>query len=337
MPDLPLYLQAFAATAVASALLLLAAARLLRADLATVVALSGGLVVGCYVLQISPRWPPTSSLDRLLTIVLPAVGLIEAAGSFNRTRPWLKAFFRLLLAASVGRILLHDSVYLNGMDWSAGQSIAALVVATGLLLGLWALLAKLSQHSAGTSIPLALAMSIQAAGIAILLAGYIKGGAISFPLSAAICGVSLASTRSARADAHDATIGIGIVALFGLLFVGRFFGKLETTPAMVILLAPLSCCISELSWLRGRSRWLVGSLRLLAVTLPLAIVLVLAVRDFKTKAEPFLQPRASLSSSGAYAILGAATLSPNRFLQPGSTICDSDDSFARLLSQASWR
>src|SRR5690348_10330125 len=148
MPDLPLYLQAFAATAVVSALVLLATAPLLRANRAAVFALTGGVVAGCWVLQISPHWPPTSGLDRLLTIVLPAAALVELVG-FNRTRPWLHGLLRLLLAASAGRILLHDSVYLHGIDWPLGQTIAMLVFTTGLLVGLSVLLEKLSNRSPG--------------------------------------------------------------------------------------------------------------------------------------------------------------------------------------------
>jgi hypothetical protein len=71
-----------------------------------------------------------------------------------------------------------------------------------------------------------------------------------------------------------------------LLFIGRFFGQLSTGRALAILLAPLLCWITELPRLRRQNPWFVGSLRLVLVMIPLAVVLFLAKRDFDRDMAP---------------------------------------------------
>ncbi len=102
-----------------------------------------------------------------------------------------------------------------------------------------------------------------------MLAGYIAGGAAAWPLVAALAGTSVAASRIARPLASEGAIGIGVVGLFGLLFIGRFFGALTTERALVLFFAPLLCWVTELPLLRHRKPWLVGLLRLVLVALPL--------------------------------------------------------------------
>ena len=86
----------------------------------------------------------------------------------------------------------------------------------------------------------------------------------------------------------SALIGIGVVGLFGVLFIGRFFGRLSTGCTVVILLAPLLCWVSETPLLRHRKPWFIGSVRLLLVAIPLAAVLALAKLEFDQKMAPLL-------------------------------------------------
>ena len=84
-------------------------------------------------------------------------------------------------------------------------------------------------------------------------------------------------------------LGIGVVSLFGVLFVGRFFGRLSTGCAIAMLLAPLLCWVTEMPLLRHRKPGLVGLLRLMLVAIPLVIVLTLAKQNFDRDMAPLIE------------------------------------------------
>jgi hypothetical protein len=121
-----------------------------------------------------------------------------------------------------------------------------------------------------------------------MLAGYLNGGAAAFPLTGALAGAAIASALRGKRTDEPATLGIGVVGLFGLLSIGHFFGRLSTGDALILLLAPLLCWATEMPPLRGRKPWLVGTLRLVLVALPLVGVLAGAKRDFDRNTAPLL-------------------------------------------------
>jgi len=296
MPDPLLYLESMGAAAIASALCVLAMAAwrrpagTTRFNAACVLAMCLGIVAGNSVLSLGMTWPPANGLDRLMTVVIPAALAIELIAGIQRLPSAVAWFLRLGLAAATPRILLHGSVYLNGASggWSAGEAVITLAAWSTLPGVLWVLLHWLSQRScSGVSISLALALAIQSAGLTIMLAGYIKGGAAAIPLTATIAttaiGAGLAASRFA-----PAIVGVGVVNLFGVLFVGRFFGQISTGSALAILLAPLLCWATEIRQLRSRSPRLVGTLRLILVAIPLVVVLAVAKREFDRKMGPLL-------------------------------------------------
>lgn len=298
MPDPLLYLAAVATAAGAGAAVVLALnwwagtqAKIgpNRANRwQSVLGIAAGLAAGYGVLQLRVSWPPVNGLDRLLTIILPAVVIIELLAALPKTPPWLVWSLRMTLVALLGRIVLHGSAYLSGgwTSWQAAGVLAACAVSTAAV---WILLVWLAQRSPpGASISLALAMTIFSAGGAILLAGYVSGGAASLPLAATLVGTAAAWQVSASRCNGQAAIGIGVVGLSGLLMIGRFFGGLSTGVALVLLLTPLLCWTTELPQLRGRDPWFVGSLRLLLVAIPLTVILVLAKRDFDRDTAPLL-------------------------------------------------
>ena len=315
MPDPVDYLKALLAAAVASAMIVLALRFVLRrsvdaiAEVVGVLAVSAGLLTGYGVLQFSWVWPPASALSRFLTIVLPTIVSVEllaaavsAKGQGFRSGcgPDFPEILRFGVCASVGRILLHGSVYLAGPGkgntdaWTSSQTIAVLCGSMAVLITAWTSLCRLSQRSAPGSISLSLVMAILCAGISTMLAGYIKGGAAAIPLAAALAGTTLASSLlSCCAHQSDARpfcgmIGIGLIGLFSLLCIGRFFGQLSSPTAIVIFLSPLLCWISEIPKLRPNAPWQIGAIRLIAVAIPLAAVLVIAKRDFDQKMAPLL-------------------------------------------------
>ena len=126
------------------------------------------------------------------------------------------------------------------------------------------------------------------------LTGHSKGGAAAFPLAATLASttimVKLISKRfdSPAIIGTPVILGIGVIGLFGLVFIGRFFGRLSTGCALIMLLAPLLCWATEMPLLRDRKPWLVGSVRLVLVAIPLIVVLALAKRDFDREMIPLL-------------------------------------------------
>jgi len=300
MPDPLLYLKATATTAIVSVVLILTMAKSRRSpgetwlNSACVLGIGFGLFAGYHVLSWRLAWPPSNGLDRLLTIVLPAALGIELVAGFQSVPRWLAWLFRLSLAATASRILLHDSVYLTGTDgrWALPQTATVLLVSGVLLASLWSLLSWLSRRSPGVSIPFALGLTTQCAGVTVMMAGYIKGGAAAFPLTATLVAVSFAVWLVARQSETPAKfdtspiVGIGVVGLFSLLFIGRFFGELTTESTLAMLLAPLLSWVTEIPLFRNRKPWIVGAARL-------TMVLVAAKRDFDRDMAPLLVNRSA--------------------------------------------
>ena len=309
MPDPILYLKAFLAVVVASAIVLLALRLVVRrstdslAAAAGVLAISAGLVVGYDVLFFTWTWSPANALNRFLMIVLPATLIVELltavfhSGLYSRS---LMIVLRLTLYACAGWILLHDSVYLSGVGrdntdaWTLTQTIAILCGGFSGLIVVWSLLRRLSRRSASCSITLSLAMAVLCTGLATMMAGYIKGGVAAIPLTATLLGIALVSPvlTNGLGDSGEpylqGTIGIGVIGLFSLLCIGHFFGQLNGLHAIVIFLTPLLCWISELPGLVSTPPLQKFSIRLIAVTIPLAAVLFVAKRDFDQKMAPLL-------------------------------------------------
>ncbi len=296
MPDGVLFLKGMAAAAGASALFVLALgwirgpAGATRLNLAAIVAVCLGLVLGWAVLEIRPRWPPTNALDRYLAIIVPAVVGIEMLGGLPGVPRWLLWTLRLSLSAAAGRILLHGSVYVapQGGEWTALQAWISLGSSALLLAVVWYLLLRLADRTPGVSIPLAIAETSLFSGVAIMLAGYLTGGKTAMALAAALAGAAGALFVVAARPVAQGIISLGVVGLFGLLFVGRYFGGLATGRALALMLTPLLCWCTELPILRGRKPWLIGGIRLILVAVPLIVVVILEKREFDQHTAPLM-------------------------------------------------
>jgi hypothetical protein len=266
MPDPLLYLAAIAAAALAAALLVAAIlwmsranpgknATSTRANVATVVGMAGGLIAGYWVLDLYLSWPPVNALDRLLTIVLPLAVGSELVAAFEKVPRWLAWTLRMVLVAVMGRILLHGSVYLTSAHstWAIGVQLATCAALTA---GLWGCAAAWADRGP-RRIPLAtaLALTMIFAGGLILFSGYVSGGAATLPLSAALVATVVTSSLLTRGANVQAPIGIGVVGLSGLLFIGHYFGGLSSGVAAALLLAPLLGWMPEMLRRNHRGRF----------------------------------------------------------------------------------
>jgi hypothetical protein len=217
-----------------------------HAKIATVVGMAGGLIAGYWVLNLHVSCPPVNALDRLLTIILPLALGVELVAAFDSAPRWLAWMLRMVLVAATGRILLHGSVYLTSAHTPA-EILTQLVLCAALTAGLWGLLAVLAARSPRAIFnPAAVALTMICAGGLIMFAGYVSGGAATLPLSAAPVATVVASSLLTRRPNTQAPIGIGVIGLSGLLFIGRYFGGLSSAAALGLLLAPLLCWIPEL-------------------------------------------------------------------------------------------
>lgn len=324
MPDTDLYLKAFIFSAGASAIIVLAFGVLARTkfmgkfrlgvfrtdrfpigsfalfsdSLGSLIALAAGIATGCRILFPQMEWSLTGALDRFLWLILPASLLIELVGcvpAVPRATLWI---LRLCSAMLYGRILLHGSVYLaNETEGWSFLKILTLLLVTGLSLSLmWILLTRLLSGKAPATVPASISLSILSAGIAVALAGYIRGGAAAIPVGSALLSVTVtmgllkivnhgpASTGSP----FESITGTGVVFLFSLLFMGKFFGAISTTQSVIIFFSPMLCWLTELKPFRGMSAFQAALFRLIVVSIPLFIILWLARVEFQERMGPLL-------------------------------------------------
>jgi hypothetical protein len=245
-----------------------------------------GFYAGVWLLGLRPHWPPREDLDRLVFILFPAIIAIELLGAFAGRLRWLVWLPRLGTAAVAARILLHGSVYLTDSagtgtpEWSPAQTWLILGGLAAALAAVWTLLALLMWRAPGPSVPLALAIPCAGAAVTVMLSSYASGGQAGFALAAALAGAALASLALARPPDLRGVLGIGVVGVFALLVMGRFFATLSTTNAALLFFAPLLCWLPELPYYRNVWPWLRGLVRLALVAVPVIVVLFLAQQKF---------------------------------------------------------
>jgi len=254
-------------------------------------AVGAGLASGYLLLGFGWVWPPAKALDRLLELILPAALVIEFAAGMPRISPQLAWGLRIGLAAATSPVLLYGSVYLRQElpEWNTLATPTTLL-ACGVLLALyWLLLVWLAQRRSGVSIAIAISMATQCAGATIMLAGYIKGGMAAGPLAVTIATTAIVANLTRNRAATQSILGVGILGLFGLLFIGRFYGGLRTPAALLTFLTPLLCWVTEIRAVRDWKDWQLSALRLTLITLALALLLALAKRDFDRDFAPLLR------------------------------------------------
>lgn len=229
-----------------------------QGDRTGLVAVVIGAISGYAVLALWPRWPPANALDRFLVIVLPATVALLAIDRWPRKSRAARWGLEFALAVAAVRILLDRSVYLQEDVRGVGL---LLLGSAGLLVSYLCLVQRLSvrrRHQGANDGPvqgallLALAAALLVTGLLIAMAGYIKGGAAALPWSAAIAGATIGSRLGSQKPGLQGTIGLSVVLLFGFLFIGRLFGELTTSTALLVLLTPLLCWTTQLPLLR---RW----------------------------------------------------------------------------------
>ncbi len=301
MPDVLLFLKAFLSSASASTIFVLAFAVCRRGKVgsvpesrlsAAVILLSAaiGMFVGCWVLQVPWKWPLVNALDRFRELILPVTVTVELLACWKLIPRPIVWTLRGCVALAIGGVLFYGSAYVTRgaeilIPW---QTWLILVITLLSLIGVWLLLYRLAARPAAASIGIALGMSLNTAGLVIMLAGYINGGAAAIPLGGAILATFVVTWIVAGTADMRGLISVAVVALFSLLLIGRFFGNISTTQALVIFLAPLLCYVTVLPAMRCLSPLRIGMIRIVLVSIPLVIVLMLSKLEFDQKMAPLI-------------------------------------------------
>src|SRR5262249_6637168 len=134
MPDKIPILKAQASAAIAAALVLLICAwprrrrdsdsnesqpHSVRQSLGGVLSIAAAFAIGCYLLGIIPKWPPTESMDRMLLILLPTVAVVELVAALRVVPCLILWGSRIAVAAGAAPILLYGAIASQG--WSSNQ------------------------------------------------------------------------------------------------------------------------------------------------------------------------------------------------------------------------
>jgi hypothetical protein len=260
-----------------------------------------GFAIGCWGLGIRPHWPPREDQDRLLLFLFPLLIGVELVATIPARRRWLAWLPRLVVAVGAAPVLLHNSIYLTDLagpgsrEWTPAQTGLILGGLAVGLLGVWGLLALLarrtcrsSNHDAGErepraggrSIALAVAVACAGAAVTVMLSGYASGGQLGLPLAAALAGVLLASLALSYPPNVEGILSLGVVGLFAVLLIGRFFGTLTDGNAALLFFGLLLCWVPEAKYIRRLGPRPRSVLRVVAVALPVFAALTLAQQKF---------------------------------------------------------
>ena len=165
-------------------------------------------------------------------------------------------------------------------QWTPEQTWQILGGTAAALAGTWMLLSWLSHREPGRAVPLAVALACAGTAIILMLSGYASGGPLAMPLAGALVGALVASLVMKDTIPLDGLLCLGVVGLFAVIVIGRFFEELTWTNAALLLFAPLLCWLPELPLLhrmKPRLRALAG---VVLTAVPVAIALALAQQKF---------------------------------------------------------
>lgn len=261
-----------------------------RLAVGSVLGVGLGFLAGTWIIGVVVHWPPREDQDRLMFVVMPAAIIVELIAAVIRVRgtAWI---LRCLMALGVSPILLYNTSYitdLNGpgsREWTPAQSAEIFGGLGGALIVVWALLARLINRAPGRSAPFAISIAAGAAAISVMLSGYGSGGQIGFPLAAAVLGAAIGSLALKKTVGGEEMIGVGLIGVFSLLVMGRFFGQLPTLNGALILLGLLACWAPELPPLGRAVPRVRGAMRIVLTAVPLLIAVFLAGHKFYAEAK----------------------------------------------------
>ncbi len=218
-------------------------------------AIGAGVLAASGVTDRWPNWPALEDRSRILTVLVPLTVVVETLTARMRSgrAAWV---VRVGLAAVATPILLHNTVYLtdlngpNSAEWSPAQATIVLGGLAGILALVWTTLSCLQSRTSTPAVLWVLVLDASAAAFTVMLSGYYRGGLLGLGLAGALAGATVASYITHPQPTNRGSLGMGVVGIFAVVLVGRFFGSLSTSFAAWLLLAPLLAWTVELPPLR---------------------------------------------------------------------------------------
>jgi hypothetical protein len=290
---------AIAAAAIATATA--AACRRTRnrtACLAAALAVLAGTAAGLWLVGGLLRLPPRVAIGRLLVIGLPLAAIAEAI-AVEAGLGRVATVVRGVTALTLVRVLLHDSVHLQMEETAANATV---LTAAGLAAIGWPIaVAGERRDDGGVVTVLAVVLALAAAAVAIPMAGYVKGGLVAALLAAAAGGALAGGGRVGLT-------GFSFAALVGIVVVGRFFGGLSSSTALLLCSPPiLTVAVGRVGDSFGdvaagrviRS----AACRLALAIVPLVVVIAHGWHDFDRSFRQILSPPAGPDASPSSSIL----------------------------------
>jgi hypothetical protein len=246
-----------------------------------------------------PHWPALEDRGRFLTLLVPLTLVVEtmAAATKSRVMAWI---VRFSLTAVVAPILLHDSVYLadlqghNSAQWSPFEATIVLAGLAALLALVWAMLSVLQSRTSTPAVFWVLGLDALATAFTVMLSGYFRGGLLGLGLAGALVGATLASYTVQPQLSTSGSLGMGVIGIFAVVLVGRYFGALSTSFAVCLALAPLLAWTVELPALRKFTPGYRCAARLACIAIPLLAVVIVAQRKFTTASAARSRPFAPI-------------------------------------------
>jgi hypothetical protein len=292
MPDLVQMIEAMVGSAVAAAVVVWLIAlppgphRPARIAVSRVLGMAVGSCLGFVVLRFRPHWPPIEDQDRFFVLVLPSLLAVDLLGVVSGLRRRWVLLSRGTVTAAAAPTLLYGSTYLADVAGPGSREwppALAMIVLVGLGLAFateWLLLDRAIRRVSPTAAVGALAVSIVAASITIMLSGYATGGQMGLPLAAALAGAWASGMIVRDPRPCEVPLAAALGGLFSLLVVGRFFARLTSVHAILLFCAPLLCAASELPFLRWLAPWPRAAASVLLVGCLVAGVVVSAWIEF---------------------------------------------------------
>ncbi len=220
-----------------------------------------------------PNWPPVDVTDRLP--FLETLALMLALLEVTRPTPgWARWENRVLLAVLTLGAILEPILQITLAEPGGAQWV---LIVLALWLACWANGEALAARLPATTLLPAWALTVAAAGVALLLTGSAIMGLIGLATASALAGAWVGSLRMigaltlARGVLPTMVTGIG-----GLLLTGYVYSSLPSRVALLLLLAPLAGWIGVMGPLRRRGGWISMLALVLATLLPAGIAVGLA-------------------------------------------------------------
>jgi len=257
--------------------------------------IAAGIALGCHVLQFPWTWPPANAIERFLEIFVPGTLIIHLASALTSHPEGKRRLLRQFPSLACPLLILYGSIYLRAPVSIAGRSLPSAIAAplitiacTIALLAAVHVTQSLTRRTSPFVTGLLITLTLPATGIAIMLAGYIKGGAAALPIAGSLVATLVGLRCLPRNYLRHSIPEIAMLFLGALLFIGHFFGRISLLQAAGFLVTPMIAAGSPLPKTVWSFHINTVALRLILLTLLLSLQLSVAWWEFSVRMKPLL-------------------------------------------------